>query len=136
MAITTTISQAELARLAAAAYEGLPYRICLALNGASGLTANSSVAAWDGVELSGNGYARVEGYIGVGSWDATDLRFEMPQIDAEFQASGGTLTFDTVYTVIDDGYEETLHSVIVEAPSVSLVDGASIIYRITLATDD
>lgn len=136
MAITTTISQAELARLAAAAYEGLPYRICLALNGASGLTANSTVAQWDGVELSGNGYTRVEGFIGVGSWDAVDLRFELPQINAEFQASGGTLTYDTVYTVIDDGYEETLHSVIVEAPSVSLVDGASIIYRITLATDD
>lgn len=136
MAITTTISQAELARLAAAAYEGLPYRICLALNGATGLTANSTVAAWDGVELSGNGYSRVEGFIGVGSWDSVDLRFEMPQISAEFQASGGTLTYDTIYTVIDDGYEETLHSIIVEAPSISLVDGASIIYRITLATDD
>jgi len=100
MAITTTISQAELARLAAAAYEDLPYRICLANNGASGLTANSSVAAWDGVELSGNGYARVTGTIGDGAWDPTDLRYEMPQIVAEFQASGGTLTYDTVYTVI------------------------------------
>lgn len=136
MAITTTISQAELARLAAAAYEGLPYRICLALNGASGLTANSTVAEWDAEELSGNGYTRVEGVIGTGSWDSTDLRYEMPVIDAEFQASGGSLTYDTVYTVIDDGYEETLHSIIVETPSVTLVDGASIIYRITLATDD
>ena len=136
MAITTAISQAELARLAAAAYEGLPYRICLALNGVSGLTVNSSVAAWDGEELSGNGYARVEGFIGDGSWDSTDLRFEMPQISAEFQANGGILTYDTVYTVIDDGYEETLHSIIVETPSIGLVDGASIIYRITLATDD
>lgn len=136
MAITTTISQAELARLAAAAYEGLPYRICLALNGASGKTANSTVAQWDSVELSGNGYSRVEGFIEQGAWDSTDLRYEMPVIDAEFQASGGTLTYDTVYVVIDDGYEETLHSIIVEAPSISLVDGASIIYRITLATDD
>jgi hypothetical protein len=136
MAITTTISQAELARLAAAAYEGLPYRICLAFNGASGLTANSSVAAWDGAELDGDGYARVEGFIGLGAWDPTDLRFEMPQISAEFKATGGTLTYDTIYTVIDDGYEETLHSIIVETPSISLVDGASIIYRITLATDD
>jgi len=136
MAITTTISQAELARLAAAAYEDLPYRICLANNGASGLTANSSVAAWDGVELSGNGYARVTGTIGDGAWDPTDLRYEMPQIVAEFQASGGTLTYDTVYTVIDGGATDTLHSIIVETPSVSLVDGASIIYRIILATDD
>ena len=136
MAITTSISQAELARVAASSYEGLPYRICLALNGATGLTVNSSVAAWDGEELSGSGYARVEGFIEPGSWDPADLRYEMPQIEAEFQASGGTLTYDTVYTVIDDGYEETLHSIIVETPSISLVDGASIIYRITLATDD
>ena len=136
MAITTSISQAELARVAASSYEGLAYRICLALNGATGLTVNSSVAAWDGEELSGTGYARVEGFIEPGSWDSTDLRYEMPQIEAEFQASGGTLTYDTVYTVIDDGYEETLHSIIVETPSISLVDGASIIYRITLATDD
>jgi hypothetical protein len=136
MAITTTISQAELARLAAAAYEGLSYRICLALNGGSGKTANSTVAQWDTVELSGNGYARFEGTIGTGSWDSTDLRYEMPVIDAEFQASGGTLAYDTVYTVIDNGVTETLHSIIVEAPSVTLVDGASIIYRITLATDD
>lgn len=136
MAITTTISQAELARLAAAAYEGYDYRICLALNGGSGKTANSTVTQWDSVELSGNGYARVTGTIGTGSWDGTDLRYEMPQIDAEFQASGGTLTYDTVYVVIDSGVPGTLHSIIVEAPSVTLVDGASIIYRITLATDD
>ena len=44
--------------------------------------------------------------------------------------------FPSLWHVIDDGYEETLHSIIVETPSISLVDGASIIYRITLATDD
>ena len=136
MAITTTISQAELARLAAAAYEGLPYRISLANNATAGLTANSSLAAWDGIELSGNGYARVEGFIENGAFNETNLRYQMPQISCEFQASGGTLTYDTVYTVIDDGYEETLHSIIVESPPIALVDGASIIYRITLATDD
>jgi hypothetical protein len=136
MAVTTAISQAELARLAAAAYEGLPYRICLALNGANNFTVNSPLASWDGVERSGNGYARVEGFIEEGAWDPTDLRYEMPQITAEFQATGGTLNYDTVYVVIDDGYTETLHSIIVETPSISLVDGASIIYRITLATDD
>ena len=136
MAITTTITRAELARLAAAAYEGLPYRVCLADNATAALTANSSLAAWDGIELSGNGYARVEGFIENGAFDETNLRYQMPVISSEFQASGGTLTYDTVYTVIDDGYEETLHSIIVEAPPISLISGASIIYRITLATDD
>ena len=136
MAITTTITRAELARLAAAAYEGLPYRVCLANNATAGLTANSILAAWDGIGLSGNGYARVEGFIENGAFDETNLRYQMPVISSEFKASAGTLTYDTVYTVIDDGYEETLHSIIVEAPPISLIDGASIIYRITLATDD
>jgi hypothetical protein len=136
MAITTAISQAELARLAAAAYEGLPYRICLALNATNDFTANSPLTSWDGVELSGNGYSRVEGFIEPGAYNETNVRYQMPQITAEFQASGGTLVYDTVYVVIDDGYTETLHSIIVETPQISLVDGASVIYRVTLATDD
>lgn len=136
MAVTTSISQAELERLAAAAYENLPYRVCLAFNGTSGLTANSTIAAWDGVELSGNGYARVEGFIEQGEWDETNLRYAMPQIVAEFEATSGSLTYDTVYVVIDDGYTETLHSITVETPQITLPDGASIIYRLTIATDD
>jgi hypothetical protein len=136
MAITTSISQAELARLAAAAYEGLPYRICLALNGTNAFTANSSLGDWDGVEASGNGYAREEGFIEQGEYDQVNARYQMPQITAEFKATGGSITYDTVYVVIDDGYTETIHSIIVETPNVTLVDGASVIYRITLATDD
>ncbi len=136
MAISTLISQAELARLAAAAYEGLPYRICLALNDTNNLTVNSPLSSWDNLELSTNGYARVEGFIEQGEYNETTARYQMPQITAEFRATGGTLTFDTVYVVIDDGYTETLHSIIVETPEVSLVDGASVIYRVTLATDD
>ena len=136
MAISTLISQAELARLAAAAYEGLPYRICLALNGSSNFTVNSSVSDWDSVEMSGNGYARVEGFIENGEYNQTTARFELPRISADYAASGGVITYDTVYLVIDDGYTETLHSIIVESSTVNLVDGASITYRITLATDD
>lgn len=136
MAITTSISQAELARLAGAAYEGLPYRVCLGLNDTNNFTANNTVADWDGVERSGNGYARVEGFIEQGEFDETNLRYVMPQIVAEFGASGGSIEYDTVYLVIDDGYTETLHSITVESPAVTLPDGASVIYRLTLATDD
>jgi hypothetical protein len=136
MAISTLISQAELARLAAAAYEGLPYRVCLALNDTQQLTVNSSVAAWDGAELSGSGYARVTGFIDQGEYNQTSARYEMPRITAEFRAQGGELIYNTVYLVIDDGYQETLHSIIVESTDVTLVDGASVIYRITLITDD
>jgi hypothetical protein len=136
MAISTLISQAELARLAAAAYEGLPYRVCLALNDTQQLTVNSSVAAWDGAELSGSGYARVTGFIDQGEYNQTSARYEMPRITAEFRAQAGELIYNTVYLVIDDGYQETLHSIIVESTDVTLVDGASVIYRITLVTDD
>jgi hypothetical protein len=136
MSITSLISQAELARLAAAAYEGLPYRICAALNGANNFTVNSPLTDWDSVELTTNGYARVEGFIEQGEYNEANARYQMPQITAEFRASGGTLVYDTIYAVIDDGYTETLHSIIVETPQVGLVDGASVVYRITLATDD
>jgi hypothetical protein len=136
MAVITSISQAELARLAAAAYEGLPYRVCLALNGSSNFTADSSVSDWDSVEVSGNGYARAEGFIENGEYNQATARFELPRISAEYAASGGIITYDTVYLVIDDGYTETLHSITTEFPTVDLVDGASVIYRFTLATDD
>lgn len=136
MAITTTITQAELARVAAAAYQGKTYRISLGYNNTNGLTAASTVAQWDGVKLSGNGYADITGTIAAGAYDATDARFEMPQIDAAFTASGGNWTYDTVYVVITSGGTSTLHSIIVESPAVTLVDGGTITYRITLATDD
>lgn len=135
MAITTTITQAELARVAAYAYEGLTYRISLA-NNDTGLTASSTVTAWDAKKLSGSGYADITGTIAAGAYDSTDARFELPQINATFTANGGTLTYNTCYVVITDGPTSTLHSIIVESPSVTLVDGTSITYRITLATDD
>ena len=131
---TTTISQKELERLAGDAYEGKSYRVSLGYNNTTGLTSESTTAAWDAVKLSGNGYADVTGTIGVGSYDATDARYEMPQISAEFSASGGTLTYDTVYVVVDSN--TYVHSITVESPAVTLADGNSVLYRITLATDD
>jgi hypothetical protein len=131
---TTTISQKELARLAASAYEGKSYRVSLGYNNTTGLTSESTTAAWDAVKLSGNGYADVTGTVGTGSYDATDARYEMPQIQAEFTASGGSLTYDTVYVVIDGN--TYLHSITVESPAVTLADGSGVLYRILLATDD
>lgn len=131
---TTTISQKELARLAAAAYEGKSYRVSLGYNNTTGLTSESTTAAWDAVKLSGNGYADVTGTIATGAYDTTDARYEMPQIQAEFTASGGTLTYDTVYVVIDSN--TYVHSITVESPAVTLADGSGVLYRILLATDD
>lgn len=130
---TTTISQNELQRLAAAAYEGKSYRVSLA-NNTTGLTAESTTAAWDAVKLSGNGYADVTGTIATGAYDSTDQRYEIPQIRADFTASGGSLTYNTVYVVIDS--YTSVHSITVESPSVTLNDGTGVSYRIQLATDD
>jgi hypothetical protein len=56
MAITVSISQKELARVANLAYEGETIKVLLASVGASGFTAESTVANWQSVEKSGNGY--------------------------------------------------------------------------------
>jgi len=136
MAITTTISQAELARVGKAAYEGKTYRVSLAYNNTTGLTAQSTVAQWDAKKLTGSGYADVTGTVAAGSYSATNQRYELPQITALFTAAGGNWTYDTLYVVITDGGTSTLHSIVVEAPSVTLVDGASITYRVVLNTDD
>tara|TARA_Y100000004_G_scaffold3773_1_gene4507 strand:- start:3934 stop:4335 length:402 start_codon:yes stop_codon:yes gene_type:complete len=131
---TTTISQAELARVSGDAYESKSYRISLGNNGTSGLTAESTTSDWDGVKLSGNGYADVTGTISSGSYNTTTQRYEMPQLEATFTASGGSLTYDTVYVVIDS--HTSVHSISVESPAITLADGSSVLYRLTLAADD
>lgn len=131
---TTTISQNELARVSAVSYEGKSYRVSLGFRDTASLTAESTTAAWDAVKLSGNGYADVTGTIGTGSYDATNQRYQMPLITAEFNATGGALTYDTVYVVVDGNTD--VHSITVESPTVTLADGTGVVYRITLATDD
>jgi hypothetical protein len=131
---TTTISQAELGRVSVEAYQGKGFRISLGYNNTTGLTAESLTSAWDAVKLSGNGYADVTGTIGTGSYNSTTQRYEMPQLEATFTASGGSLVYDTVYVVIDS-YTQ-VHSISVESPAITLADGSSVLYRITLAADD
>jgi len=136
MAITTTISQAELARVGVTAYQGKTYRICLAYRNTATLTANSTVAEWDAVKLYGNGYESATGTIAAGSYNTTTARYELPQIAVTFTASGGNWIYDTLYVVITDGSTSTLHSIVVENPTVTLVDGGSITYRVVLNTND
>jgi hypothetical protein len=135
MALTTSISQAELARVAASAYQGKTYRLSLA-NNTTSLTAQSTVTQWDAAKISGNGYADITGTIGTGSYNATTARYELPQLTATFTATGGNWIYNTLYVVITDGSTSSIHSVIVESPSVTLVDGGSITYRVVLNTDD
>ena len=134
MALTTTISQRELKRVAALAYEGETLKVLLASVGVSGFTAESTVAQWQTVEQSGNGYVRYSNTIATGAYDAVDARYEMPAIDAAFVATGAGYTYDRVIIYIDG--ETYIHSMIVEDPNIALAPGQTQTYRIQLTTDD
>ena len=134
MALTTTLSQKELARVAGLAYEGETLKVMLCSVGSSGYTSESTVANWQSVEKSGNGYVRYSTTIGTGSYDATDGRYEMPDIDADFTATGAGYNYDRIVVYIDG--ETFIHSLIVEDPNIALASGQTQTYRIQLVTDD
>jgi len=134
MALTTTISQKELARVAGLAYEGETLKVMLCSVGVSGFTAESTVANWQTVEQSGNGYVRYSEVIATGAYDAVDARYEMPAIDADFTATGAGYTYDRIVIYIDG--ETYIHSLITEDPNIALAAGQTQTYRVTLTTDD
>jgi len=134
MALTTTISQKELERVAALAYEGETLKVMLCSVGASGFTSESTVTNWQSVEKSGNGYVRFSTTIDAGSYDATDARYEMPSIDAAFTATGAGYTYDRIVIYIDGA--TYIHSLIAEDPNIALASGQTQTYRIQLVTDD
>lgn len=134
MARTVTVAQRELKRVAAAAYEGKTIRVMLCNVGSSSATAESTVAAWQAVEVSGNGYARFSGTVGTGSYNGTAAAYVMPDVDAAFTASGTGFTYDTVVAYFDG--ETYVHSITVESPNVVLSPGQTQTYKISLRTDD
>jgi hypothetical protein len=134
MATTLTISQRELKRIAALGYEGETLKVMLCSVGATGYTAESTVANWQSVEQSGNGYVRFSQVIATGAYSETNARYELPAIDAAFTATGAGYTYDRIICYIDN--ETYVHSVIVENPNIALAAGQTQTYRITLTTDD
>jgi hypothetical protein len=134
MALTTTISQKELERVAALAYEGETLKVMLCSVGVSGFTAESTVANWQTVEQSGNGYVRYSELIATGAYDAVDARYEIPALDAAFTATGAGYTYDRIVVYIDGA--TYIHSLIVEDPNIALAAGQTQTYRIQLTTDD
>lgn len=138
MAISTVISNAELTRLAALAYEGQTIKVCLANVGTTGLTVESTVSQWNAVRVSGGGYADFTTTIATGAFDAGDGRYEMGAtpgantgIEATFTATGSGFTYDSIYVVI--GSSTYLHSLISETPAKTLTAGNTIVYSIQLA---
>jgi len=134
MAITVTISQKELARVANLAYEGETIKVMLASVGASGFTAESTVTNWQSVEKSGNGYVRFSQVIATGAYDATDARYEIPAIDAAFTATGAGYSYDRIIIYIDGA--TYIHSMIVEDPNITLAASQTQTYRVNLSCDD
>jgi hypothetical protein len=134
MALTTAISQKELERVASLAYEGETLKVMLCSVGVSGFTAESTVANWQSVEQSGNGYVRYSEVIATGAYDATDARYEIPAIDADFTATGAGYTYDRIIIYIDGA--TYIHSLIVEDPNIALAASQTQTYRVTLTTDD
>ena len=134
MALALSISQFELKRQAALAFEGKAYEVFLATNSGS-LTADSTYAAWQAVEVaSANGYAPVTGTIGTGAWSTANARYELPAITATFTSSSSGFSYDTVCVRI--GTETYLHSIVAESPSITLAAGQAKTYVITLVQDD
>lgn len=132
MAQTTKLSQRELKRAAAAAYEGKAIRVMLCNVGATGYNEESTVANWQSVELSGNGYARFSGTVGTGAYDSEEEAYVLPDVDAAFTATGAGLNYDRVVTYFNG--ETYVHSVIAESPNVAIPAGQTITHRISLGT--
>ena len=134
MTVTAQISQKELARVANLAYEGETITVMLCSVGVTGYDAESSVAQWQSVEQSTNGYARFTAVAQTGAYDATDGRHELPLIDSAFTSTGAGYSWDRV--VIYEAGETYVHSVLTESRAQALLAGAPKTYRLLLATDD
>lgn len=143
MALTATLSTKEFERISTLAYEGLPCRVSLHVNTGS-LTAESTIVDWDVVKLpASNGYEDFTvGSLPAGGLDpGSDDRWEIggiaganTYIEAEFSATGAGFSFDTV--VVQVGSSSYPHSILVEAPSVTVAAGQTQTYRIQLLIDN
>jgi hypothetical protein len=142
VALTATLSSQEFARISALAYEGLSCRVSLHVNSGS-LTAESTITEWDAVKLAeSNGYADFvvaslpAGGLDVGSddrWEIGGTAGANTYIEAAFTATGAGFSFDTV--VVQVGTSTYPHSILVEAPSVTVAAGQTQTYRIQLLID-
>jgi hypothetical protein len=134
MATTTTISQKELKRQAGLVFEGKTLKVMLCSVGATGYTAENTVANWQSVEKSGNGYVRYSTTIATGAYDATTGTYKLPDIDAAFTATGAGYSYDRIVLYIDG--ETYIHSLIAEDPNITLSAGQTQTYRLSLRQDD
>ena len=134
MSLTAVISSKELERQAALVFEGETLKVMLCSVATTGFTAESTVANWQTVEQSGDGYVRYSEVIGTGEYVPVVGAYVLPVIDAEFTASGGGYSYDRIVAYIDGATYP--HSVITEDPNIVLAPAQTQTYRITLRQDD
>jgi hypothetical protein len=112
MALSTEVSQRELARAAGLCYEGRRIRVSLAFLAAEGYTSESNATSWDSIKLSGNGYADYTVTLATGSYDSvTDNRYELPVVSAPFTGSGSGFTATHFYAVLGSINTKTINNV-------------------------
>ena len=103
MAVTTAVTQAELARVMSEAYSGKVLTAAL-VNAASAPSTEAGIATWLQHELveGTNGYARFQSAaLTVGTYSATAARQEQSSVAVEFAATGGSLNFTHVVLLLD-----------------------------------
>jgi hypothetical protein len=134
MAITTVVSTKELERVAAAAYEGEEINVMLCNLTDFEVNQDSLISVWDDYEIPGNGYVRYSTAIGTGSYSNVTGSYLLPDITAEFTASGAGYSYNTVVIFITGSSYP--HSILREVPNIVLSAGQTQSYGITLVQDD
>ena len=134
MTLTAALSQKELERVAALAYEGETLKVMLCSVGGTGYDSEDLISDWQTVEKSGNGYVRYSTTVAAGAYDGTAGAYLLPDIDAAFTATGAGYSFDRVVVYIDGATYP--HSVLTEAPNITLAAGQTQTYRLSLNTND
>lgn len=134
MAVTLSLSPKEFERVAIEAYQGKRARVFLANMTTQGYDTSTTVADWETIRISGNGYDDYKEIIAVGTYDQTDLRFEMGGIvtangfiDAEFSASSAGVGYTYNRAVI------VIQSVDIEK-AISYVELTSDVATVTTTT--
>jgi hypothetical protein len=103
MAVTTALTQAELGRVMAEAYNGKVLTAAL-VNAVTAPAVDAGIASWIQFELTEgtNSYARFQSAaLTVGSYSATAGRQEQTAVAVEFAASGGSLNYTHVVLLLD-----------------------------------
>jgi hypothetical protein len=134
MAQTTTISLKELKRQTSLIFEGQEINVMLCNIGFTTYDQESSVADWSAQEISGSGYSTFQQTVGASTYNEDTGLEEVPEIIAEFTATGGPLNYDRV--VIFFTGETYIHSLVVEDPNVVVADGQTQTYSILLTQND